>query len=57
MIKVILKPEQLALEGFQLFCLAALGSSLPPPSGDSTRQFVRSTSRGQQTRMIITKGD
>lgn len=40
MIKVRLKAEQCALEVFQVFGLVELESLLPPPSGESARQFI-----------------
>lgn len=52
MIKVRLKAEQHALEGFQLLCLGVLESLLPPPSGDSARQLIINPSSGEQTKMI-----
>lgn len=52
MIKVRLKAEQCALEGFQLLCLVVLQSLLLPPSGESARQFIINPSCGKQTKVI-----
>lgn len=56
MIKVRLKAEQCALEGFQPFCLVVLESLLPPPSGESARQFIINPSCGEQPKMTIIIG-
>lgn len=57
MIKVRLKAEQCALEGFQLLCLVGLESLLPPPSGQSARQFIINPSCEEQAKIIIVIGN